>query len=401
MTDLTPEALEARNALADAVGNGESDAVLVSSDPDGPSLWTKGLKTAVFAVTTVAVLASAKAGAGYLAQEITDATFGPREEISFMLDEPTVQAFAEQVGPKIYGYGLFGGPRMVVEVGETSGEDSARFFTYKDPSDEYQRETECYALYLPALRDALGSEVRLENSMESFALAHCMMAGRDTPSLPNVVGEGDLGRTMTNLAAARLIEGNVLGEDGRDLTDSSSVRDAWFASQFSQDYRVDGETQLGGLVAYMVLRRADDTLLAYDAPGTIPEFKDQVHSIVERGFKDMLPLVRSLDQGDADQQLTRINGALREVYNGASPETRLDRMDAFMRDPVAATRTIETDGLNAYLEGASSRASLDRVQVSDPFSSPVVTVSFGEVQAHNPFEARPEADMGFEDGPRF
>ena len=401
MTDLTPEALEARQTLSDAIGNGESDAVIVSSDPDGPSLWSQGLKMAVFGLTTAAVLGAASTGAKFAAQEITDATFGPREEISFQLDEPTIQAFAEQVGPKIYGMRFFSDPSMVVEIGETSTEDSSRFFTLKDPSDKFQASTECYAIYQPAMWDLLGSGVRLENTMESFALAHCMMAGEGMSIAPNISGEAELGQMMTNLAAARLIEGNVLGEDGRELSDSSSVRDAWFGSQFSQRPVAGLGDDFEGVAAYLVLKRADETLLAHGAPGTISEFRDQALSIVENGLEDVTPLVRQLDRDAPSAHLTRINVALRDVYNGSSAETRLDRMDDFMRNPIAATSIIEADGLDAYLEGMSSRASLEGVQITDPFSAPVLTASMDNFQVQNPFEIRPEADVSFDDGPGY
>lgn len=393
MTDLTHEALEARKTLTDAIGNGASDAVLVSSEPDGPGLWTSGLKRAVFGAVSAAMVIGAAAGGQSVGQSLFDQLNGPQDEISYQMDEASIEAFADQIGPKLFSRG-----DLQVLVRDTDTEGTARFFTHLDPSDEFQADNECYAIYQPALRDALGSEARLENTMGSFALAHCVMAGGDPLPVSNIVGEADLDRMMMNLAAARLIEGNVLGEDGRGLSDSSSVRDAWFASQFSQE---TVRNDFDGITSYLVLNRADEMLRYYGPPETVSELRDQVSSVVENGFGDMTPLVRSLPSGASAEHLARMNEALKGVYNGSPAETRLDRMDDFMRDPVGATAKIEEGGFDAYLEDLSSRASLDGVQVDDPFAAPVVTVSVENVQVQSPFELRPEADMSFEDGPKF
>jgi hypothetical protein len=404
MTDLTHEALEARKTLTDAIGDGASDAVLVSSEPDGPGLWTSGLKRAVFGAVAAAMVIGAAAGGQSVGQSLFDQMNGSQDEISYQMDEASIEAFADQIGPKIFGRDLFGNGQMVLHVGETGTDDDARFFTSLDPQAvgvNVDQDNECYAMYQPALRDALGSDLRLQNTMESFALGHCLMAGGEPGSVSNIIGEADLDRMMMNLAAARLIEGNVLGEDGRDLSDSSSVRDAWFASQFSQDSASGAANDFDGVAAYTVLKRADETLLVYGQPGTLSELRDQVFAVVENGFGDMTPLVRSLDTDMPAEHLVRINEALRDVYNGSPAETRLDRMDDFMRDPVAATAKIEAGGFDAYLEGLSSRASLDGVRVDDPFAAPVVTLSMDNVQVQSPFELRPEADVSFEDGPKF
>lgn len=394
MTDLTPEALEARKTLTDAIGNGASDAVLVSSELDGPGLWTSGLKRAVFGAVSAAMVTGAVAGGQPIGQSLFEQIKGPQSEISHQVEQSSIEALADQVGPKLFSKG-----GIALEIGETSTEPNARFFTGLDTQDSLQEENRCYAVYQPALRDALGSEVRLENTMESFALAHCMTAGGQAGSEPNIAGEGDFGRMMTNLAAARLIEGNVLGEDGRDLSDSSSVRDAWFASQFSQETGEPTMTSVDGIAAWLVLRRADDTLDMYGQPESAAEFREQAYAAAEDGFRDfgaLFPEMSSKFPGDA---LGQINEALKSVYNASSPETRLDRMDDFMLDPAGATESIQQQGIEAYLGGGSSATLLDKVNVINPFS--VQTISLDQVNAINPFEISPEADLSFENGPRF
>lgn len=403
MTDLTPEALEARNALAEAVGGGESDAVLVSSDPEGPSLWTRGLKTVVYGAVAASLALGSAVGGKFVGAELSDAMFDTRGEISFQLDEPSIEAFAEQVGPKIFTRDLFGRGQTVLIVGETGTDDDARFFTALDPQAvglRVDQDNECYAMYQPALRDALGSDLRLQNTMESFALAHCLMAGGEGGSVSNIVGKAPLGDMMRNLAAARLIEGNVLGEDGRDLADPSSVRTAWFASQLSQEAEGLGGADADQLTAYLVLKRADAELAAGEAPGTVLEMQVQARRAVMGAYADQLGLTAELLEAGEGVRVSDVNAALRAVYEGSAPEARFDNMDALMSDPADAVRKIEAVGLDAYLSDLSSRPSLDRVEVTDPFGAPVMTASLAEVEARNPFEIRPEADVSFEDGPR-
>lgn len=404
MTDLTPEALEARRTLADAIGNGESDAVIVSSEPDGPSLWTRGLKTVVYGAVATSIALGGAVGGKIAGAEISNALFDTRGEISFQLDEPSIEAFADQIGPKIFGRDLFGNGQMVLHVGETGTDDDARFFTSLDPQAvgvNVDQDNECYAMYQPALRDALGSDLRLQNTMESFALGHCLMAGGEPGSVSNIAGEEDLGRMLRNVAAARLIEGHVLGEDGRDPSDPSSVRDAWFASLFSQAPGSEGARSVEGLMSHLVLKRADEAVAAGEVPGTVLELQLQVRGIVSDAYGDLLDLTKGMLEAREGLTTSDLNGGLIAAYNGASPETRLERMDALMADPIDAARHIRAGDLDAYLEGVSSRAALDRVQVSDPFSAPVVTASLGDVQVQSPFELRPEADLSFEDGPSF
>lgn len=255
-------------------------------------------------------------------------------------------------------------------------------------------------MYQPALRDALGSDLRLQNTMESFALAHCLMAGGEGGSVSNIVGKAPLGDMMRNLAAARLIEGNVLGEDGRDLADPSSVRTAWFASQPSQDAEGLGGADADQLTAYLVLKRADAELAAGEAPGTVLEMQLQARRVVMNAYSDQIGLTVELVEAGEGVRLSDVSAALRAVYEGSAPEARFDNMDALMSDPAGAVRKIEAAGLEAYLSDLPSRSSLDRVEVTDPFGAPVMTASLAEVEARNPFKIRPEADVSLKDGPR-
>lgn len=391
MDELAPDALKATKTLLNAMGNGDGDAVLLSSDPNGPGLWTAGLKRAVFGAVAASMTLGATADAGTPGQSLLDLWSGPKSEAIFQLDQPSLDAFADQVGPKLFSKG-----GLNVELNAAPDGQNAGFVTGLDAGGV--GENRCYAVYQPSLRDALGSEVRLENSMGSFALAHCVMAGGKSGSVDNIAGQGDLGRMMENLAAARLIEGNVLGEDGRDLTDSSSVRDAWFSSQLNQDPGVVTGPSVDGMASWLVLRRAEDALLAYQQPETVRELKDQAVGAVDDAIEDfgrMLPDISAKFPGD---KIGMVDAAFRQVYEASSPETRLDRLDQFMRDPAGATEQIQQKGLEAYLGGGAAGLVLDSVKVMNPFSKP--DLSLDQVQVKNPFEYAPEADLSFENGPR-
>ena len=376
MTHVAHDALEARKTLTDAIDGGRSDAVLVSSDPQGPSLWTRGLKMVVYGAVAAAICATAYIGTGSAPNDLVKRLFAPNDEISFDLDEPTIHAFAEEFGPRIFSRG-----EMRVFVGSAKTEPSARFYTHLDPSNLVQEDNECYAIYQPALLRALGSEVRLENTMESFALAHCIMVGERPVPVTNISGQEDLGLMMTNLAAARLIEANILGEDGRETTDRSSVRDAWFSSQFSQKTRSGITNNIDGLVAYMVLVRADEAIASLAPPATLSGFRENVALIVAQGLGDVSSLVETLAWDTAEEQLGHINEALKKVYLVSPAASRLDRMDAFMANPVQATLKIEAEGVEELFKTMSVKAPLGRVRVADPFPSPDAAPPIEEAHA--------------------
>lgn len=390
--DLAADAVEARRTLADAVGNGDRDAVLVSDDPEGPGLWTSGLKKLVYGTVAVSLLVGSLTGLRAGVEAGYEALTQPRDEISFQMDHPSIETFAERVGPRLFDRGA-----LELLVLETDAEDSARFFTHLDPRDRGQPENECYAVYQPALRDVLGSEQRLENTMGVFAIAHCVMAGGDPRSVSNVVGSEELGRMMTNLAAARLIEGNLFGTDGQEVTDPVSVRDAWFGSQFSQT-GAEGETaRFDGIAAYLVLNRADEALRDGPPPGTVLELQAQALEVAERGMEDLRPVLLELSSDGDPDRVARVNETMRAVYTGATMETRLDALDAFMSDPEGATKAVLDRGVEVYL-GGSARSPLDDVQVENPFeAAPAPMIRLSDTSVADPFVTGPDAGsrLGF------